>query len=191
MSAPWRLGQALADEDDGVLGDAVLGVLERADRLGLGAGGGRDEAAVHLASGRARRRAPRTTTCVRPRLAALRSRRKIVAASSSGSRPSEHDDGRGLEVGVGDVAGQRDVGGEEVGLLGGVRAGAEVDVVGAEGDAGELGVGVGVLGGQPATGEHGAGAGVAQAAGGDGEGLGPRRGPQLAVTVQGRGPSGR
>ena len=36
-------------------------------------------------------------------------------------------------------------GGQEVGLLGGVRQGPEVDVVGAEGDPGELRVRVGVL----------------------------------------------
>ena len=49
---------------------------------------------------------------------------------------------------------QHDLGGQELGLLGGVRPGAEVDVVGAEGDPGELGVRVGVLGGQPAAGQR-------------------------------------
>src|SRR3712207_7112827 len=39
-------------------------------------------------------------------------------------------------------------------LLGRVRPGAGVDVVGPERDAGELGVGVGVLDRQPATGQH-------------------------------------
>src|SRR3712207_8249132 len=42
--------------------------------------------------------------------------------------------------GVRHVTGQRDVGGQEAGLLRAVRAGAEVDVVGVEGDPGELGV---------------------------------------------------
>ena len=43
---------------------------------------------------------------------------------------------------------------EERQLLGRVRPGAGVDVVGAEDHAGELGVGVGVLDGQPAAGQH-------------------------------------
>ena len=46
-----------------------------------------------------------------------------------------------------------DVRSEEVQLLSGVRPGAEVDVVGAQRDPGELGVGEGVLHRQPATGQ--------------------------------------
>jgi hypothetical protein len=66
--------------------------------------------------------------------------------------------------------------GEEVQLLGGVRAGAEVDVVRAGGDAGELGVGVGVFDGQPAAGQHADPAltGRQQSLGGHPQRLGPR-----------------
>ena len=86
---------------------------------------------------------------------ALRSRRKIVAASSSGSSPTSttvRAASRSQYVTPRARAGH--VGGEEVGLLGGVRAGAEVDVVGAEHGPGELGVREGVLGGEPSAGEH-------------------------------------
>ena len=71
--------------------------------------------------------------------AALRSRRKTIGDSSSGSKPGQQDGRRLLQVGVGDrhrLAG--DTGGQEVGLLGAVRPGPEVDVVGAQHDPGEL-----------------------------------------------------
>ena len=48
----------------------------------------------------------------------------------------------------------RDLGGQELGLLGAVRPGPEVDVVGVQGDPRELRVGVGVLDGEPAAGQH-------------------------------------
>ena len=73
---------------------------------------------------------------------------------------------------------------EELGLLAGVRAGAEVDVVGAEGEPGELGVRVGVLERQPAAGQHaGLAARLRQALGGDAQRLRPGRGLQHAVLV--------
>ncbi len=81
-------GEALADEDDRVLGDAVLGVRERADGLDLGAGGGRRRGGPSSWLRPREVKGATDTTCVRPLRAALRSRRKIVAASSSGSRPS-------------------------------------------------------------------------------------------------------
>ena len=46
------------------------------------------------------------------------------------------------------------MGGQELQLFSGVRPGAEVDVVGAQRDPGELRVAEGVLYGQPATGEN-------------------------------------
>ena len=104
------------------------------------------ERAAHLRPARGWRTA-RSTVTSRPRLrTALRSRRKTIGDSSSGSKPDQQHGGRGLEVGVGDRhRPARDGGGEEVRLLVGVRAAAEVDVVGAQHDPGELGVGVGVL----------------------------------------------
>jgi hypothetical protein len=64
--------------------------------------------------------------------------------------------GRGLEPGVAQPlwALADDMCGEEVELLGAVRAGPEVDIVRAGGDAGELGVRVGVLDREPAPGQH-------------------------------------
>ena len=111
-----------------------------------------------------------------------------MPASSSGSSPTSTTVvAASRSAYVAPSAAQHDLGGEERRLLGRVRAGAEVDVVGAERDARELAVGVGVLGGEPAAGQHADGAGVArQAAGGDGEGLGPRRGTQLAPSSRSR-----
>ena len=126
-------------------------------------------------------------TRVRCSRLALRSRRKIVPASSSGSSPTRSDGVGGLEVGVRRTPSgrQHDLGGEERGLLGRVRPGPEVDVVGAERDPGEGAVGVGVLGGEPAAGQDAASPpAAAQAAGGDGERLGPRRRPELAVLAR-------
>ena len=86
---------------------------------------------------------------------ALRSRRKMLPASSSGSRPTSTTvDAFSRSANVTSSWRRGDVRGEERGLLGGVRAGPEVDVVGAQHRAGELAVGEGVLGGQPAAGQH-------------------------------------
>ena len=58
--------------------------------------------------------------------------------------------GRLLQVGVADAdAAPGHAGGQELLLLGRVRAGPHVDVVGVQGHSRELGVGVGVLQGQP------------------------------------------
>ena len=64
--------------------------------------------------------------------------------------------GRGLlQVGVADAdAAPGHARGQELLLLGRVRAGPHVDVVGVQGHPGELGVGVGVLEGQPPAGQH-------------------------------------
>ena len=69
-------------------------------------------------------------------------------------------------------------GGEEVELLGRVRPGPGVDVVGAERDPGELRVRVGVLDGEPAAGQHAdaaAVAGLAQRLGRPLQRVGPAR----------------
>ena len=104
-----------------------------------------------------------------------------------GLESDEYDGTRGLQVGVRDRVARRpvqhDLGGQELGLLGGVGTRTEVDVVGAEGDPRELGVGVGVLGGEPATGQHTdttGGTRGSQAARGNRERLGPARRSQLA-----------
>ena len=74
--------------------------------------------------------------------------------------------------------------GQELGLLVAVRPDAEVDVVGAQHDSGELRVGVGVLDGAPAADEHaGAARRGRQTRRRHREGLRPGRGPQLAVVV--------
>ena len=64
--------------------------------------------------------------------------------------------GRGLlQVGVADAdAAAGHARGQELLLLGRVRTGPHVDVVGVQGHPGELGVGVGVLEGQPPAGQH-------------------------------------
>ena len=77
---------------------------------------------------------------------------------------------------------EHDLGGEEGGLLGRERPGPEVDVVGAERDAGELAVGEGVLGGEPAAGQD---AGVA----GLRAGRGRRRRTPRATTRAAASPS--
>ena len=77
-------------------------------------------------------------------------------ASSSGSSATHSTAGAASSASVARPAcsglGPDDVRGQEVQLLVRVRAGPEVDVVGAGRDPGELGVGVGVLDGQPAAG---------------------------------------
>ena len=103
---------------------------------------------------------------------ALRSRRKRIGHSSSGSRPTMHHGRRALDVGVGDVGGAgRPRQARNSASSRGERPGPEVDVVGAQRDPGELGVRVRVLDGQPAAGQHAdavrAVAGVAQPLGGD------------------------
>ncbi|GAA5615746.1 hypothetical protein Spla01_06963 [Streptomyces platensis] len=74
-----------------------------------------------------------------------------------------------------------DPGRQEVGFLGAVHPGPEIDVVGAQRDPGELGVGVGVLDGQPAAGQYaGAPLGRGQPAGRRLQGSGPARRLQFA-----------
>src|SRR5690606_4638233 len=92
-----------------------------------------------------------------------------------GFEAGEQDRGRLLQVAVGDLdVVPGDPGGEELGLLLRVGSGAEVDVVGAQHDPGELGVGVGVLQGEPSADEHAhPAAGGGQAAGGDAQRLRP------------------
>ena len=70
--------------------------------------------------------------------------------------------GRGLlQVGVADAdAAPGHARGQELLLLGRVRPGPQVDVVGVQRHPGELGVGVGVLEGQPAAGQHADAAGA-------------------------------
>ena len=185
--------EALADEHDGVVAQALARggddvgagpLAEGAQHLGLGAGGGRDERAAHLgqAAGRDRGHGVHGGAVLAERLAqAQEDDRALVLGLQA---DEQHGAGR-LEVGVGDRAavgaGGHDGGGQEVGLLGGVRAGAEVDVVGAEHGAGELAVGVGVLAADPATDEHAGGGGGAQPRGRGLEGLAPGHDAQLTV----------
>src|SRR5690606_40447693 len=78
--------------------------------------------------------------------------------------------------------------GQEVRFLGRMAAGAEVDVVGAEHRAGELGVGVGVLGGEPPPGEDpGPSAGGGQPLGSGRQGGGPRDRDQPAALAADHG----
>ncbi len=84
----------------------------------------------------------------------LRSRRKTIGDSSSGSNPTRTTEfacSRSAYDGLGRVAmcaARKDA------SSAGVRPDPEVDVVGAEDGPGELAVGVGVLAGEPTTGEH-------------------------------------
>ena len=155
-SAPGDRGEALTDEDDAAVGRPASGLAPTSvEPRGRAAprprGRGRSAAACRPPwPGRASRWDATAYTCVLCLRNALRRRRKTIGLSSSGSKPTSSTALARLEVGVGDRAavgaGGDDVLGEEVDLLGRVRAGAEVDVVGAEHDAGELAVGVGVLG---------------------------------------------
>ena len=85
--------------------------------------------------GRGWRTAPPAYTAVLFLRNALRRRRNTIGDSSSGSNPTSTTVRRALDVGVGHRvalgAGGHDVAGEELRLLRRVRAGAEVDVVGA------------------------------------------------------------
>ena len=101
----------------------------------------------------------------------------------------EQDHRRRLQIGV---AGRdqlaRDPSRQELRLLAGVRAGAEVDVVGAQHDSGELGVGVSVFDGQPATRQHTGTAGCCgEPLDGRGHRMRPRRGHQRAVGAADQG----
>ena len=99
---------------------------------------------------------------------------------------ADEDDGRRLlEIAIrdGQVRGG-DVRGQEVGLLGGVHAGPEVDVVGAQHGAREHAVRERVLGGQASARQHADAAfGSSQPSGCDGQGGRPRCRLQLAVLV--------
>ena len=100
-----------------------------------------------------------------------------------GLEAREQDRGRGLEIRVGHRhRPARHRGGQELRLLVGVRAAAEVDVVGAQHDPGELGVRVGILERRPATDQHtGAAVGSGEPADGDRHGFRPRRNALAAV----------
>ena len=108
---------------------------------------------VQAARGERRDRARPGCACLR---AALRSRRKIVAGLVLGLEAGQHARrwrvSRSAYVDVErrgtTSAARKSASSAECG------AGPEVDVVGAERDAGELAVGVGVLGGEPAAGQH-------------------------------------
>ena len=147
-----RAGEALADQDDRPRRQFVV----QARRARPPRRRARWRSACRPSSSARGWRTARSTVTFRPRLRkALRSRRKTIGDSSSGSKPASSDRGRGLEVGVGHRhRPARDRGGEELRLLVGVRAAAEVDVVGAQHDPGELGVGVGVLERRPAADQH-------------------------------------
>src|SRR5690606_2589528 len=87
----------------------------------------------------------------------------------------EHDRLGVLETDVAHVdRNPGDVRGEGVALLLRHRAGAEVDVVRAQGDPGELRVGVGVLDREAPTGQHRLARRRGQTASGDRRGAGPR-----------------
>ncbi len=140
-----------------------------ASRAGLG----RDQLAAELLEAARGERRDRDDARARRTPGGLAQPQEDRARLVLGLEAGEDDGGGGLEVGVRRALAEHDLGGEERGLLRRERTGAEVDVVGAEGDAGELAVGVAVLGGDPAAGQHGGRAGVGEPAGGDGEGLGP------------------
>ena len=141
-----RGGQPLADQDDRA-GRLQLRVVGQAvQRRGLAAGCRRDEPCRASWSARGWRTVRSAITCTPFLRTALRSRRKTIGDSSSGSKSGQQHRGRLLQVGVGDrhrLA--RDMRGQELRFLGAVRAGAEVDVVGAQHHSGELRVRVGVF----------------------------------------------
>ncbi|TQJ89252.1 hypothetical protein FBY22_0009 [Streptomyces sp. SLBN-31] len=121
---------------------------ERVEPLGLGAGGGRQQACRPPSPGRASRAWPARTPSARA-CAALRSSGRTQGASSSASKPTSRTAGAfSREVYVTPVpsrsrprpATRR----QEVGLLAAVHARAEVDVVRIERHARELAVRVGV-----------------------------------------------
>ena len=114
-----------------------------------------------------------------PRRAALRSRRKTIGDSSSGSKADEQHGGGGLagRRTCGPARARRRRARRNVGLLGARAPGAEVDAVGAERRPGEPGVGVGsprASAARRSARPHEPPA-AASAAGGRGDGLGPGR----------------
>ena len=112
---------------------------------------------------------PAATSCCSPRVAngAIDVHRHAVLAGGLAQpqehdrrlvfrfEPDQHDHRCRFQVGVADRhRAARDAGRQELGLLGRVRPGAEVDVVGVQHDSRELGVRVGVLPGRPAADQH-------------------------------------
>ena len=188
-----QTGRALADQDHrtGVQLHAGPGlvVAQLVEQRRLGTGHDRDQLGAQLAGPVAEegRHGPGLQAALAVGLAQPQEDR---AGLLLGLEADQQHRGGGLQVGVGHApAGAGDGVGEEVGLLVGVRPGAEVDVVGAQHGAGELGVGVRVLHGQPAAGEHAGRAGPRPA------GRGRRRRSPRATTPAGarrpRGPAGR
>ena len=139
------------------VGQRIAGVEQTADDPRLVTGGGRHQGAADLAQptggdrGDGEHRRPRAAE----RLAQPQEQDRRLLL---GLQPDEQHGGGVLDVAVGHSAAvgsdRGDVVRQEGVLLGAAGPGAEVDVVGAQREPGELGVGVGVGHGQSAAGEH-------------------------------------
>ena len=180
-----RAGQAgcpLADHDDRVRIERDPRA-QRVERGGLRAGHRRQQLGADLAGAVAQigRERPGLQTLLAVGLAQPEEDRAGLLLRLEADQQHR---ARGLQVGEGHPASAagHDMG-QEVGLLVGMLAGPEVDVVRAEHRTGELGVRVRVLHGQPATGQHARGpAGRLQALDRDVDGLRPGRRPQHAAS---------
>ena len=159
-----HLGQPLARQDHRAVGGqglrgSLLGLGQPLpggqpdERGGLAAGDGRQQRATHLGQPAAGERGERVDRP--PGGARLAQPQEDDRAFVLGLEPGQQHCRRPFQAGVTDrhlLPGH--VRGQELGFLGRVRAGPQVDVVAGQCDPGELGIAVGVFQGEPAACEH-------------------------------------